>query len=58
MFEVTDMVYKVRTAKIENDGTVTEGKRVHIIQWPAELCVGGLYFLNTGRLYRIVETVE
>lgn len=52
------MVYKVRTAKIDNMGNVTEGKRKQLLSWPCKLRVGGLYFLRANRLYRIVEEVE
>lgn len=49
------MVYKVVSAFIHNDGSVTEGTRKQTISWPADLNVGGLYFLRKGKLYRIVE---
>lgn len=57
------MKYKIVNAAIQNDGSVIEGKRPRIIVWPAELKVGGLYFLTEGRmgspkLYRVLEAVE
>ncbi len=51
------MLYKVITARILNDGSVVEGKRKQLFIWPKELRVGGLYFLEKGRLYRVVEIV-
>lgn len=57
------MKYKIVNAAIQNDGSVLEGKRPRIIVWPAELNVGGLYFLTGGRtgspkLYRVLELVQ
>lgn len=57
------MKYRVVNAAIQNDGSVIEGKRHHIILWPCELKVGGLYFLAGGRmggtkLYRVLEVVQ
>lgn len=57
------MKYKIVNVAIQNDGSVIEGKRPRIIVWPAELNVGGLYFLTGGRmggskLYRVLEVVQ
>ena len=52
------MLYRIVTAKINNDGSVTEGKARLFYQTPAELNVGGLYFLRPGKLYRVVEIVH
>lgn len=57
------MVYIVVTAKILDDGSVQEGKRKQTRVWPAELDVGGLYFLSRGlpgigELYRVVARVS
>jgi hypothetical protein len=52
------MVYKVVTAQINNDGTVTEGIKLQTIIHPVPLDVGGLYFLRPGKLYRIKERLE
>lgn len=53
------MVYKVKTAKINNDGTVVEGKREYVLLWPVKLDVGGLYFLQApGKLYRVTGIIE
>ena len=51
------MTYKGVTAKINNDGTVSEGKRKTLIITPQKLRVGGLYFIRPGHLYRIVEAL-
>lgn len=52
------MIYKVVTAQINNDGTVTEGIKLQTIIHPVALDVGGLYFLRPGKLYRIKELVS
>lgn len=52
------MIYKVVSAQIENDGTVTEGKRTRLYQTPASLNVGGLYFIGKGKLVRILAKVS
>ena len=52
------MIYKVVRARIDNDGTVTEGVRAITIIHPVALDVGGLYFLRPGKLYRIKECLE
>lgn len=51
------MLYRIVTARINNDGSVSEGKARLFYQTPAELDVGGLYFLRPGKLYRVVEKV-
>lgn len=51
------MLYRIVIATINNDGTVTEGKKRLFYQTPVALDVGGLYFLKPGKLYRIVEKV-
>lgn len=56
------MIYRVVHAQIQNDGTVTEGKRKTLLVYQTPLHVGGLYFLRTGnsgkcKLYRILEEV-
>ena len=48
------MTYTVVTAKIENDASVTLGKRKQLISWDDGLRVGGLYFLRPGKLYKVV----
>jgi len=52
------MKYKVVNVAIQNDSSVVEGKRHRIILWPCELKIGGLYFLCSGRLFRILELVQ
>lgn len=52
------MLYHVVSARIENDGNVTEGKRKQMYQSREPLDVGGLYFLRPGKLYRIVEEID
>lgn len=52
------MIYRIRRAHLNNDGTVTEGKRTERICWPNELNIGGLYFLRKGKLYRIISKEE
>lgn len=52
------MLYHVVTARIENDGRVTEGKRKQMYQTPQKLDIGGLYFLRPGKLYRVVEEIN
>lgn len=49
------MLYKIRRARIINNGNVVEGKRTQYYQTPQQLTVGGLYFLRPGKLYRVVE---
>lgn len=48
------MTYKILTARIENDGSLTLGKRAQMISWSSDLRVGGLYQLRTGKLYKVV----
>lgn len=57
------MIYIVVTARINNDGSVTEGVRRILHSSPVALSVGGLYFLGSyspgeGKLYRILEKIE
>lgn len=52
------MVYKVVSAQIQNDGSVTEGKRTRLYQTPASLDIGGLYFVRPGKLVRILARVS
>lgn len=57
------MTYAIVTARINNDGTVEEGKRRMLHSSPVELNIGGLYFLGShspgkGKLYRIVKKIE
>ena len=52
------MLYHVVTARIENDGQVTEGRRRQMFQTQQKLDVGGLYFLRPGKLYRVVEKIN
>ena len=52
------MIYKIRLAHINNDGTLTEGKRTDTIFWRDCLQIGGLYFLRPGKLYRIISKEE
>ena len=49
------MVYKVVRCEIRNDGTLKTGKRSKIISWPIRLRIGGLYFLEGGKLYYIID---
>lgn len=51
------MLYRIKIARILNDGGVKEGKRCQMFQTPQRLTVGGLYFLRPGKLYRVVELV-
>lgn len=51
------MLYRIRTARILNDGNVREGKRSLLFQTPQRLDVGGLYYLRPGKLYRVVAIV-
>ena len=51
------MLYKVRPARIDNDGDVIEGNRTQLFQTPQRLNIGGLYFLRPGKLYRVVEQI-
>ena len=52
------MVYKVVRAWIQNDGTVTEGKKKMLHQTRSKLDVGGLYFIGKGKLVRILAKVS
>lgn len=52
------MLYHVVTARIENDGNVTEEKRKQMYQTKLPLDIGGLYFLRPGKLYRVVEEIK
>lgn len=49
------MNYKVLKVQLNNDGTITEGKRTQKITWPVRLEIGGLYFLRPGKLYRVIS---
>lgn len=52
------MLYHVVTARIENDGSVKEGKKKLMYQTPQLLKIGGLYFLRPhGRLYRVIACI-
>ena len=51
------MLYRVKPARILADGNVVEGKRTQYFQTPQQLTVGGLYFLQPGKLYRVVELI-
>lgn len=52
------MLYQVVTARIENDGSVKEGKKKQMYQTPQMLQIGGLYFLRPpGRLYRVIACI-
>ena len=52
------MVYKVVSAWIQNDGSVTEGKKRRLYQTRSKLDVGGLYFIGRGKLVRILAKVS
>ena len=52
------MVYKVVRAWIQNDGTVTEGKRKQLHQTRSKLDIGGLYFIGKNRLVRVLAKVS
>ncbi len=52
------MRYKIRPCKINNDATVTEGKRTQLFITPQQLQVGGIYNLRPGRFYRVIEEVS
>ena len=53
-----ELLYHVVSARIENDGSVKEGKKKEMYQTPKLLDVGGLYFLRPpGRLYRVVACI-
>lgn len=52
------MVYKVVRAYIQNDGTVTEGKRKQQHQTRSKLDVGGLYFIRKGVLVRVLAKIS
>lgn len=49
------MVYIVKKVVLNNNATVTEGKRLQTIVYPHELEIGGLYFLRPGKLYRVIS---
>jgi len=51
------MVYKVVSAWIQNDGSVTEGKRKRLYQTRSALQIGGLYFIRKGKLVRILAKI-
>lgn len=51
------MVYKVVSAWIQNDGSVTEGKKKRLYQTRTPLQIGGLYFIRKGRLVRVLAKV-
>lgn len=52
------MLYKIRPCNLNADGTVTEGKRAQLYITRQKLQIGGLYFLRSQRLYRVIEEVE
>ena len=52
------MVYKVVRAWIQNDGTVTEGKRKQLHQTRSKLDIGGLYVIGKSRLVRVLAKVS
>ena len=52
------MIYKIRRCSINNDGTVTDGKRTQIVSWPCELKIGGLFFLRRGKLARVLAEIK
>ena len=52
------MLYEVVIARIREDGSVTEEKRKQLYQCRAPLEVGGLYFLRSGKLYRVLEEIN
>lgn len=52
------MLYKVVTVAMDNNGEIREGRRKQNIIFPAELRIGGLYFLRPGKLYKVVEVIE
>lgn len=52
------MVYKVVRAWIQNDGTVTEGKKKVLHQTRSELDIGGLYFIGKNRMVRVLAKVQ
>lgn len=52
------MKYKVVTVKMDNMGEIKEGRRKQTIMFPAELQIGGLYFLRPGKLYRVIEKLD
>lgn len=52
------MVYKIVSAQIQNDGSVTEGKRARLFQTPGKLEVGGLYFIAKGKLVRVLAKIS
>lgn len=48
------MVYKVRRVTIDNEGNVhVVGKRTSTYITPAQLKLGGLYFLRHNQLFRV-----
>ena len=52
------MVYKVVSAWIQNDGSVTEGKKKRLYQTRSKLDVGGLYFIRKGQLVRVLAKIS
>lgn len=52
------MQYKVVTVTMDNMGEIKEGRRKQTIVFPAELQIGGLYFLRPGKLYKVVEVIN
>lgn len=52
------MLYKVVTVAMDNNGEIREGRRKQSIVFPAELRIGGLYFLRPGKLYKVVEVIN
>lgn len=52
------MVYKVVRAWIQNDGSVTEGKRKQTYQTRSSLNIGGLYFIGKHKLVRVLAKIR
>lgn len=53
------MVYKVRRIMgYEADGRAILAKRPRMISWPVELKVGGSYYLDKHKLYRVEELLK
>ena len=52
------MVYKIHLCRINNDGSVTEGKRAQLFVSPQKLKIGGIYNLRSHRFYRVIEEIK
>lgn len=52
------MFYKIRPCRINNDGSVTEGKRTQIFVSRQILEIGGIYNLRSHRFYRVIEEIN